>query len=211
MATMTLACGPYFNEMGLASTLVLLLAIKPLAYFAFISAFRFRVNRPIPMRMRTAVGLTLMRAGLGIGLVGIGALILAAARSELLWTFSWIYLYAERVFSWWWVGKVGAGLGGRRLVGWVCSGVAINAAFDVAAVWGLIEGWRPQALIVCAIAAFIGALHLVGRRASLRARFDSNPRCARCGYDLRGNLSGMCPECGQLIEPAAAYQSTAAA
>ncbi len=25
--------------------------------------------------------------------------------------------------------------------------------------------------------------------------------CARCGYHLRGNASGRCPECGESIEP----------
>lgn len=24
-------------------------------------------------------------------------------------------------------------------------------------------------------------------------------RCARCGYDLRGNVSGVCPECGAAV------------
>lgn len=26
------------------------------------------------------------------------------------------------------------------------------------------------------------------------------PRCRKCGYDLRGNTSGICPECGQEVE-----------
>jgi hypothetical protein len=25
------------------------------------------------------------------------------------------------------------------------------------------------------------------------------PRCRKCGYDLRGNTSGTCPECGQEV------------
>lgn len=33
-----------------------------------------------------------------------------------------------------------------------------------------------------------------GRRAAERA---TNPLCAQCGYDLRGNVSGRCPECGE--------------
>ena len=31
---------------------------------------------------------------------------------------------------------------------------------------------------------------------SLRRSKPENPRCHRCGYDLTGNLSGTCPECG---------------
>ena len=30
---------------------------------------------------------------------------------------------------------------------------------------------------------------------SRRARYGAG-RCARCGYDLTGNVSGVCPECG---------------
>ena len=30
------------------------------------------------------------------------------------------------------------------------------------------------------------------------ARFS--PRCAKCGYSLIGNVSGLCPECGTKIE-----------
>jgi hypothetical protein len=200
--TMTLACGPYFDEGGFVGSVVLFLLVKPLAYFAFIQAFRYRVSRPIPMRFGTAVGLTLMRAGLGIALTGIAAAVLVASHSEVLWTVSWIYLYAERLFSWWLVGKVGAGLVGRRLVGWIISGTTINAAFDVAVVWGLIEGWPTQAAVVACIAGFIAALHFVGRRASLRSRFASNAVCAKCQYDLTGNLSGLCPECGHRAQHA---------
>ena len=30
------------------------------------------------------------------------------------------------------------------------------------------------------------------------ARFQAEPgHCRRCGYDLTGNLSGRCPECGE--------------
>ena len=28
------------------------------------------------------------------------------------------------------------------------------------------------------------------------------PECPRCGYDLTGNISGICPECGTPIDPA---------
>jgi hypothetical protein len=42
---------------------------------------------------------------------------------------------------------------------------------------------------------FAGSL---GRRA-LRVRAG---RCLRCGYDLTGNTSGICPECGAQAAPA---------
>jgi hypothetical protein len=35
------------------------------------------------------------------------------------------------------------------------------------------------------------------RRASARRRRAGAGRCGACGYDLTGNESGVCPECGQ--------------
>src|SRR5262245_26198502 len=121
IAPLTLACGPYFDETGAAISLLLFLVVKPLAYFAFIQAFRYRVSRPIPMRFSQAVTLTLWRAGLGFGIVGAWALLIYLAQpngraAEALLPLSWLYLYAERLFSWWLVGSRGAGLRGRRLI-----------------------------------------------------------------------------------------------
>lgn len=202
-----LACGPYFNEQGLVGGLVLFLLVKPLAYFAFINAFRYRVSRPIPMRTGQAVVLTAARAGLGVGIIGVGVGVLAVLKNDQLWAWSWLYLYVERISSWWLVGAQGAGLRGRRLVGWIISGTLLNAGFDVAVVWGLMEGPAPQVGIVAMIGMFIIALHVIGRRDSLKARFASLRNCAACHYDLTGNLSGKCPECGReiispLVEPA---------
>jgi hypothetical protein len=204
MSGLILACGPYFDETGFVTSIVLFLAVKPLAYFAFIQAFRYRVSRPIPMRFRQAIALAGARAGLGIALTGAGAALLMAMRDERWLMLSWIYLYAERLFSWWLVGSYGAHLRGRRLIGWIISGTAINAAFDVAMVWGLIEGPAPQIAIVACIALFIAVLHVVGRRESLKLRFASNQICKSCNYDLTGNLSGRCPECGTPVGTLAA-------
>ena len=40
-----LACGPYFGPDGLVVSGIIFLVLKPLAYFAFIQAFRYRVAR----------------------------------------------------------------------------------------------------------------------------------------------------------------------
>jgi hypothetical protein len=197
---LTLGCGPYFSEEGLIGGIVLFLLVKPLAYFAFINAFRYRVSRPIPMRTGQAVMLTAARAGLGVGIIGLGVAALFVLKNDELWMWSWIYLYAERIFSWWLVGWRGAGLRGRRLLGWVISGTLLNSAFDIAAVWGLMEGMAPQIAIAGVIAAFIVSLHVIGRRASLKARFASIRNCIACNYDLTGNISGNCPECGRALE-----------
>jgi predicted Zn-ribbon and HTH transcriptional regulator len=33
-----------------------------------------------------------------------------------------------------------------------------------------------------------------------RRRFPPS-HCQRCGYDLTGNMSGVCPECGLAVSP----------
>ena len=193
-----LGCGPYFEPSGMAASFVLFLLVKPLSYYAFVRAFRFRVCREIPMTGRQAVGLAALRAGLGLLLVGGGAaafLNWGGASGALA---GWVYLYVARVLAWWIVGRV-AGLRGKRMIGWIVAGEAINIAFDVAVVAGLWQGaWAP-ALAVALIATFIYWLERRGRRLELRNRFSSHPVCRKCQYNLTGNLSGICPECGTAI------------
>lgn len=193
-----LACGPYFPPGSVETSLLIFLVLKPLAYYAFIQAFRYRVNRPIPMGFGKAAKLAALRTGLGILIIGFGAAALSGMGNETLWKLSWIYLYAERVFSWWVVGAYGAGLAGRRLLGWTISGTLVNAAFDGALVLGFIKDWTGL-LVVPVIVVFIYVLHVVGRRDALRARFQTYPLCWKCQYNLTGNLSGVCPECGTPI------------
>ncbi len=84
-------------------------------------------------------------------------------------------------------------------MGWIISGTLINAAFDAAVIAGLLAGWVYPAGIVLLIGGFIAIMERLGRRASLQARFSSDPLCATCQYNLTGNLSGICPECGTPI------------
>ncbi len=39
-------------------------------------------------------------------------------------------------------------------------------------------------------------------------RFLEPTECARCGYDLTGNVSGVCPECGATVTPAKVTDET---
>jgi len=194
-----LACGPYFDDTAIMASIVLFLLIKPLAYFGFIQAFRYRVSRPIPMRFRQALFLTFLRTVLGFVATGLGALVVSAAQDPAFLLAGWVFLYVERLASWWFVGSWGAGLRGRRLLGWVLSGTMINAAFDGAMLIGLDEGWQPMALVTAGVFVFIVVLHIVGRRDSLKWRFNSTTTCLGCGYDLTGNLSGRCSECGRSL------------
>ena len=203
--TLTLACGPYIALDGprLWMALVTFLALKPVAYFAFIRAFRYRVNRPIPMSFRRAAMLALARAGLGVVLLAVGAAAVMITGSDTVLALSWLYLYTGRIAAWFVVGRWGAVLRGRRLVGWIVSGTLINAAFDFAAVAGLFDGWAWPAAVLTALAVFIAVLDRVGRRASLQARFADSQFCSVCRYDLTGNLSGRCPECSASVATAA--------
>ena len=41
-----------------------------------------------------------------------------------------------------------------------------------------------------------GEPHANGSIGAIDPTPSPHPRCARCGYDLTGNVSGKCPECG---------------
>lgn len=51
---------------------------------------------------------------------------------------------------------------------------------------------------VCLLLSVYPAGSLV-RGPLLRRRRRSKGRCTGCGYDLTGNVSGVCPECGSLV------------
>jgi hypothetical protein len=58
--------------------------------------------------------------------------------------------------------------------------------------------WPVPHCTVAAIALLAGwLLHRIARRTP---RFRQTGRCPACGYDLTGNVSGVCPECGSADE-----------
>lgn len=203
MSSDILACGPYFGDDALVNSLVIFLLLKPLAYFAFVQAFRYRVSRPVPMSFRRAITLAFYRAILGVALVGGGAAVLffvaTTGRTPGLVGVSWAYLYVARIIAWLIVGRNGAGLHGNRLVGWIVAGTLLNVGFDVAVVAGLFGGWEAASVVVAVILGCIAVLHVVGRRSSLKTRFWDHPFCKKCEYNLTGNVSGTCPECGTSV------------
>jgi hypothetical protein len=61
---------------------------------------------------------------------------------------------------------------------------------------------RGQVLAATLIAVAMAAAGLVGWFLIDRPQDRTRERkakglCLRCGYDLRGNVSGVCPECGE--------------
>src|SRR5690349_8975644 len=66
----------------------------------------------------------------------------------------------------------------------------------------LLPAWRGKALVLgaCLVALVVGlvaALFVLRARERERGRIYSKKWCRHCGYNLKGNESGMCPECGR--------------
>jgi len=100
---------------------------------------------------------------------------------------------------------------GAVLVGWVTQ----SAAFAPSSIqllhhdgWGW-SGWKPRIESITSgggivsIPIWIPAILLAGLSLWLgQSRGQSHsPLCRTCGYNLTGNVSGICPECGRPIPP----------
>ena len=101
----------------------------------------------------------------------------------------------------------------RRTILAILAGATISAvagAVFVRAIWGTVQesvAWALPAsaphLVYVVIADLVtfAVLGLAGVVvAVLIARRRGYPRghCRACGYNLRGNVSGVCPECGEV-------------
>lgn len=98
-----------------------------------------------------------------------------------------------------WLGGLLAAWAERRTRGRRFAEVALAAVVAGSAAWGVrrgtfttvtgLTGWGTLAVMALVAA---GAMRQLGRAARLRGHH----RCHQCGYDLTGNVSGVCPECG---------------
>ncbi len=187
-----------FSTPAIAISLFILAVVKPPIYLIFIYSFKYRVNSMTPMSLRHAWRITGVRAILGPAFLVVHYVVLKLSGVADLWPF----LMIERAGAWLVVGIIMAPLQGRRLAGWTVGGLFIDAVFD-AVIYATLDGSFTTASIIIFAAASVLSLLLVplhrfGRRSSLRDRFAPN-RCRSCGYNLEGNLSGVCPECGRAI------------
>jgi hypothetical protein len=73
---------------------------------------------------------------------------------------------------------------------------ATCVALAVGGSWAISRGFPPgvAALLAIALAIAFGC-HLKSLDDVRRER-RARGLCVRCGYDLTGNVSGVCPECG---------------
>lgn len=61
----------------------------------------------------------------------------------------------------------------------------------------------PVLFVVSALVVLLHPSYRKPTEKDVEKHFGQNPgHCGRCDYDLTGNVSGVCPECGWLIPPA---------
>jgi len=63
--------------------------------------------------------------------------------------------------------------------------------------WGYFHLADPFILVLGIIFAVYGAWHLIASRA--RTNQEQFRLCHTCGYNISGNTTGRCPECGHVV------------
>lgn len=179
-----------------------LLILKPMLFFVvFRGIGRFEFGRPI-LTVRECAGLAAFRAvcELPVLLVVVIAVANRTGSGSLAYGMVvWLVVLCLRATAWFIVGAVINGLDRRSLWMLVACGVGVDIAVDIALVLGVIAGvWLYVLLFVVVLAIFSASL--LPRSTSAEGNDGGPRRCGSCGYDLRGNRSGRCPECGQLDE-----------
>jgi hypothetical protein len=74
--------------------------------------------------------------------------------------------------------------------------ISLLAVTPAALLGGRAAGLCYAAALAAGIAAWLGAAEYAQRRIARRVKRGC---CAECGYNLTGNVSGVCPECGVRI------------
>ncbi|MCZ6816820.1 MAG: hypothetical protein O7F76_09045, partial [Planctomycetota bacterium] len=111
-----------------------------------------------------------------------------------------LFLLCARWMIWWNLGhRRGDFLIGDALVGWTAAGTALNLAIDASIIAAVACAWWWFAGIAGVAAMFLLLLNSSGHRIALRLQYSNVPYCHMCQYNLTGNVSGICPECGTPI------------
>jgi len=64
---------------------------------------------------------------------------------------------------------------------------------------GMVPEERLWAVVTCAIVGGVAFVWFFSNRVRTQQRLVGPRRCVFCGYDLHGNTSGVCPECGEEV------------
>jgi hypothetical protein len=82
-------------------------------------------------------------------------------------------------------------------------GVMALAGSVILGVWVLLsvalKPYGDYLFVALAVCGLIGTWYLAEGPARQQRQWKAEGRCTRCGYDLTGNVSGTCPECGTPI------------
>jgi hypothetical protein len=106
---------------------------------------------------------------------------------------------------------------------WFCRAtVAVDMIARILVAWLLLQGTLSLLAVILVLALLpnpesgpgigiiltvisVGAAVFIGTRPPLNDREqDDAPHCTSCGYNLTGNVSGVCPECGSPVPERAA-------
>ncbi len=193
-----------FDFTSIYIVLFILLVVNPIAYYFLVNAYRYRVNRAMPITRSQTVKLAAARIGMGMVFVGGGtwvSLVVGDPFGVLL-----CYIVVARITIWWVVGKHMLILSSKRLFGWIVAGMIIDTAFDVMINREFLiksdnyyHGVLLTLPVVVPVAIFVYFINRRGKRPELVEQFDPSQFCQTCKYNLTGNLTGICPECGTPI------------
>ncbi|MBK8266808.1 MAG: hypothetical protein IPK83_00230 [Planctomycetes bacterium] len=122
-----LACNP-FAGVPWDSLFFIFFVVKPITYFAFTYAFRYRVGHRIPLTTGRILGIAIVRTILGVAVVGIEGTYLGLEGNLFA---SYSYMYISRFFVWYFIGILMLSLRKERLALWVSDGLALNFLFDL--------------------------------------------------------------------------------
>ena len=81
-----------------------------------------------------------------------------------------------------------------KILGWVSIGCHVIAFIALIINWSKAPGF-PEYRLLCLLLA-PGAVAIVFNRAPRRTEPG---HCTKCGYNLTGNVSGKCSECGEPV------------
>lgn len=208
----TLAHGFFVQEPEWQMAIAIVMIAKISLYWLLVWAFRYRVSADRPMPRRRIALMVGTRAAMG-------PLVLLAAWASLFikgGVLTYLALYVARAGAWLLVGRL-MPVRWKGLVGLTMSGLWIDLALDLAVLTAGVgsQSGEDSVLLASGFGLLIAVIMLgplfmalcsSSKSPGLLSRFSSTSVCRKCGYDLTGNTTGVCPECGTAIKAAGASE-----